>query len=367
MNHLYQKFTTQLGRYNTPLYYYRYQNGFKSGPVVIRCRSSLSAFVTTNIGSDSNKNNVELSSPFAQNKRLRQRQPYNIYDSNLGYHLSHITRSISINLIRDYTRRLNPTLIHWIKKNIPKGFEDFFPDGMSEKEKNDEGTSTTTSRTSSSDKDTTDRGVSSKDNNDNKDDNKNKKDDKKKDKKKKSSTPLGDEDSGNLPGLIALLLLVVALRSLFDQQEEFSGNGDEITFTEFRNQFLLKGVVEKIIVINNKMAQVILKPEYVESVSSSASSLGSGSSMNSVATFQGMINGTGNGRNNRDNSMMDQNQHDEAMTTSWPNNSDSSTERKGGRSNNNKQPRPIYFYIGSVENLEEKLTKAQASFHPESW
>ena len=30
-------------------------------------------------------------------------------------------------------------------------------------------------------------------------------------------------------------------------------------------------------------------------------------------------------------------------------------------------PKKYYFHIGSVESLEEKLTKAQSSIHPESW
>lgn len=380
MNNLYRKFTVKVLRQNETVHYYRYRHGFQSRPGGIRWISSSSSYIgARSIRSVTDGNNVEVFQRNARDQKLREHRFHirNILDSYLWSYPLAFQKSISLSLIRDSVHLQNLSWIQWLKKNIPRGFEDFFPDGMPDKkEKSSETSSSSATPGTTSDandnKDIMDRGVSSKDNNNDNQDNKNKKDDKKK--KKKASSPSFDEDNNNLPGLIALLLILVTARTVMEQPEEIYG--EEITFNEFRNQFLLRGAVEKLVVINQKIAQVVIKPDYMENATTSSSSLG----LSSVATFQGMMMGGGgsgtfrdynNGNNNA--VVIDQQDEGAAMrATSWPHlSSDSSSIdilRNKSRSNrSNKQSRSYYFYIGNVENLEEKLTKAQASVHPESW
>jgi hypothetical protein len=131
----------------------------------------------------------------------------------------------------------------WLTKNLPKGFEDFFPENakrkpeeLGEKKKNsekpdDESAFTQSSSSSDEQKQQKSGGGGS------------------------EKPPPGD-DTANLPGLIALLAAIVTLRSWLDQDEDI---GQEITWVDFRNKFLETGKVEKLQVINRKMARVILR------------------------------------------------------------------------------------------------------------
>ena len=148
--------------------------------------------------------------------------------------------------------------------------------------------------------------------------------------------PPGQDDSGNIPGLLALLALIVALRSA--TEDETKELGQEITFHQFRQQLLAQGAVEKIVVVNKTVAKVILRP-------------GAGPSMSS-GTSTSEVN------LNMDDTNSASTTFESASSSASP--TGDAQRRKSSSSN-------YYFYIGSVEALEEKLAKAQHETHPEDW
>jgi AFG3 family protein len=202
---------------------------------------------------------------------------------------------------------------------VPRGFEDFFPNGTkgklakdpnaevgSESTKSDDDASRTTDQTSKTEGVDKERMKAS-----------SSKDKKSSNKRKKKETPPLNDDNSNIPGLIALLAFLLVIRNYTDSNdEENTANGQEITFVDFRNHLLIPGLVEKLVVVNHKTAFVHLKTSAPASTIPSMDSNGSSSTM-----------------------------------TMSPNPS-----------------KKYFFHIGSVESLEEKLTKAQStSVHPESW
>ena len=239
---------------------------------------------------------------------------------------------------------------------IPKGFEDFFPDGMKESngtapkkkdeaskeandvEENDASTNDSIDKTTVTDTEKLHTSSSPPPPpNDDKDGAKNKKSKKKR--KKKAEDPQSFEPDMTM-GLTAALGLILLLRSLMDKNDNDdvanSKNGQEITFVEFRNQLLLPGLVEKIVVVNGTKAVVHLK--------SDAYSLAAGRTNAAPMANENIFGDMAN----------------ESMVSS-----SSSVSNRSGDGNNHK----FFFYIGSMESFEEKLTKAQAaaSMHPESW
>ena len=162
----------------------------------------------------------------------------------------------------------------------------------------------------------------------------------KKDKKKRTNhnhnhNRSDDDDNLNLPAMIALLIITLTLRNLYDSE---AVAGREITFTEFRNRFLLQNRVERLEVVNEKVARVVLKPEHA-----------------STSSHEGMTEWNG----------------DQKDETEWHNSSSSSTHTTttttGPAKPQNNNNNTYYFYIGSVESLEQKLTAAQQEWHPSRW
>ena len=102
-----------------------------------------------------------------------------------------------------------------------------------------------------------------------------------------------NNDSANVPGLIALLLLIMALRNWLEQED--AERGHEITWQYFQQHFLGKGNCDQLTVINQNRVQF---------------------TASTVDT---------------------------------------------------QQPQKYYFYIGSVDSLEEKLSSAQHHLHPTEW
>ena len=204
---------------------------------------------------------------------------------------------------------------------VPRGFEDFFPNGMKDKSKKNANAETGTD-TKSDDSDIPNSSDhASKTEAVEKERMKSSSKDSKsgsKRKKKESPPPLNDDNS-NIPGLIALLAFLLVIRNYSDNNDDENiSNAQEITFVDFRNHLLIPGLVEKLVVINHKTAVVHLK----SSASGTAIPLTDNNGMSGSST----------------------------MTLS-PNPS-----------------KKYFFHIGSVESLEEKLTKAQStSVHPESW
>lgn len=199
----------------------------------------------------------------------------------------------------------------------PKGFEDFFPDGMPEKKDPTSASSNTTTSTDDTNKTHTKSDEGS---------------------NKKAPDPPENGDNANLPGLVALLLVILALREYMDAEDKAMGGEQEITFVDFRNKFLHAGVVEKLVVINHRVAQVILKPNAVMGATSNGE----------MVLGDAAADGTG--------SLFKDSTMDSPRSFATPT---AATSRQPTASH--------YFYIGSVEALEEKLAKAQANVPPEQW
>jgi AFG3 family protein len=262
---------------------------------------------------------------------------------------------------------------------IPKGFEDFYPDGA--KEESDVSSSTSTKNNnddkssvenekaketnseenhSSATNDSVDKSTTTdtenmhmsssaapppSSNGDKNDDTKKKK--KKTQRKKKTNQEAYEPDMTS--GLLAALFLIMFLRSLTDANDDAANtdNGQEITYIEFRNQLLLPGLVEKIVVLNGTRAIVHLKPN--------ASSLAAARSGTIVDSYTGTTPTAGTAMTSNDHMFGDTGMSNDLLS--------SVSSSDGGTS------KLYYFNIGSMESFEEKITKAQAasSIHPESW
>lgn len=159
--------------------------------------------------------------------------------------------------------------------------------------------------------------------------------------KKKKNKNKGNKDQDdanqNIPGTLALLIAVLMLRNLYDSE---TVEGQEITFIEFRNRFLLQGQVERLEVVNEKVARVVLRPEAALMHSSSG-----GEGMGSTTT-----------------------EWSDKDETEWHHSNNSAGGASGNNSRNPKNAsNHYYFYIGSVQSLEQKLTAAQQEWHPSRW
>jgi len=129
--------------------------------------------------------------------------------------------------------------------------------------------------------------------------------------------PLND-DSANLPGLLALLALVVTLRHFLEQDED-PKDLVEIAFADFR-RMLDAGIVQELRVVNQNRAHVVFKKERAASKDAFEQEHEKEFGMETTDSTQ-------------------------AIDT-------------------HKQ---YYFYIGTVDVLEEKLTKAQNDKLPTEW
>lgn len=221
----------------------------------------------------------------------------------------------------------------WWMAKIPKGFENFgvSPDSSNNnnhnKNTNDTGKDSATSSTDDKKTSTTDSSSGFL----NSSNEKSKKSNKNNWSNNNNNKRPNEEDDQNIPGLLALLILVLAARNLYESE---SHEGQEITFVEFRNRFLLKGQVERLEVINEKVARVVLKPDAV----------------GASANHDFMMNG-GTGANDFDDA-------NEFTSGDTLHNSNTSNNKKAGE---------YYFYVGSVESLEQKLAAAQQEWHPSRW
>ena len=230
----------------------------------------------------------------------------------------------------------------WLSKRIPKGFENFFP----KHSHGDDDTETTegSSSTSSTDRKTDTTTEPKKATFQSKDDS----NQQRKHQQHQGGGP-GDgpeNDPQNIFAMLALLLMILTVRRYLDG-EGSSRNGKEITFVEFRNQLLETGQVEKIVVVNNHLARVVLHPG---SPGLSSSAKASSMSTGEMASH----------RSSSDDSPMDSTtmEFDKFSSTDSP----ASSPR-----NERSSPNAYHFYIGTVESFEEKLSKAQHHIHPREW
>lgn len=249
---------------------------------------------------------------------------------------------------------------------IPKGFENFFPkhgpaSPPSEESDQESSASTTTNDSNSESNNDKSRFVAEdgKENvggSGNNNDNKNKKDKQKKKKKKEDGESNNDnnsDDLANVPGLLALLALILAVRS-YNESDKDVGEGKEITFQEFRRDLLEQGKVQSIQVINKNLAKVWLKPPGAESPVMLRNSEQTTATRTSEgdARFAPSTPTSVSGLSSSQNSEMDYSND----TGTLPSAVDAS-----------KPANYYFFFIGSVESLEEKLAKAQQDWHPQDW
>jgi AFG3 family protein len=248
----------------------------------------------------------------------------------------------------------------------PRGFEDFFPDGYSESKKetkqkssvvpnknnnnrNQEEDEDSPFRWGSKKKDTSSQQQQKKDNDTNQQTNQ---------KKKKKSTPPPplDDSNSQIPGILAFLALIVILNTLSENAEE---KGREITFVEFRDVLLER--TEKLVIVNQKIARVVLKQHHHHHHPQTSSSLGSMHDSSSLAISDAAA---GHGVVGMMDSMdsMEQ-QHSQ---TYWTSSHDGTLLSNNNNATNSKKS-SYYFYIGSPAALEEKLERAQSHKHPSQW
>jgi len=165
----------------------------------------------------------------------------------------------------------------------------------------------------------------------------------KKNRNNKGTNKDQDDANQNLPGMVALLIAVLMIRSMYDAEQNVEGN--EITFIEFRNKFLLTGQVERLEVVNEKVARVVLKPDAAMLHHAAAAAAGSGD---------------GSAGGGADWTEKDQTEWHSSSTTGG-------AGTTNGRSSPSSKDPHFFFYIGSVESLEQKLTAAQQEWHPSRW
>jgi AFG3 family protein len=239
---------------------------------------------------------------------------------------------------------LTPTSLfsEWLAK-VPKGFENFFP-------KNGETTSTEESATSTEKKTKTEKAAD--DPNKATFKSKNKQDDKQ---KRKGGIPpphQDDNDPQSIPAMLALLLMVMAARRVFLEGESSPRNGQEISFVDFRNQLLETGQVEKIVVVNNQLARVVLHPG-----SPGLPPKSSSATVAAVSADWDANEGQAGGIDN------------DSTTLEFDKGSSSDLSSNAPKGTTSSDPSaPVYhFHIGSVESFEEKLSKSQHHIHPREW
>ena len=263
--------------------------------------------------------------------------------------------------------KFSAVLPSWLLAKIPKGFENFFPE-----QKEGEVSESTSNTESSKVGKTTKKGDSDKDSHSKQATFKAKDDDGKNDEKKKRQKrhsgipPPDDNDPQSIPAMLALLLMVSTANNLFkssdDEQNEGGRNGGEITFVDFRNHLLDTGQVEKIVVVNNNLARVVLHPGSKGMPQNSQSASSMSMSLNNSASRRsnrGLVGGENDSSSN--NTILEFNS---PITTDTDQNKFSSGENNSLAANST----PVYhFYIGSVESFEGKLSKAQADVHPREW
>ena len=265
------------------------------------------------------------------------------------------------------------------KSNLPRGFEHWFPKDFKLPPKTSKNPSSPNSR--SSDKKSSDPAFASKDNS-----NKNKQDN------KQGSTggggggnipPNQDDDMMSIPSLLTLLFLVIAARQFLERDGEGEGggggssdgrNGKEITFVEFRNHLLETGQVEKIVVVNQQLARIVLHPGSRGIVKDSDGSTSTTWSSNEHDHEEDQSSSSKNAKYT-DTTVMDFNSspaddHSSstaaASTTTLRRHDTGTAQHAYGNVSSAKTPR-YYFNIGSVESFEEKLSKSQSMIHPREW
>mmetsp|Transcript_30281 Transcript_30281/g.44770 ORF Transcript_30281/g.44770 Transcript_30281/m.44770 type:complete len:821 (+) Transcript_30281:141-2603(+) len=219
----------------------------------------------------------------------------------------------------------------WSKVKVPKGFEKWFPKGGMPKKSSDKKHA-----------DKKEKGTNLSDT----------------ESKKSSSRQKGSKNAWGSSGgsqysfngekpdatppqigaMLALLLLVMIVRRIQDSEEK---SGNEITWNDFR-KLLVQRHVEKVVVVNKSMARVYMKDGVLASTLSGKMTTFAGAPISQDAE-------------------KDQANWDDETQMEWGQKAEDSSSMLGSFDQEEKRKPYIvsHFYIGSVESLEEKLTKAQ--------
>ena len=263
---------------------------------------------------------------------------------------------------------------------VPKGFENFLPKnartgntnssgsgGDNDSEDDDDKDKTSKEAKSSSSADSKKSSGFSSNNNKN---NKNKKEEERKRKKKEE-----EEMQQQLAGTTILLLLVLMARSFLEDDSAtgpggavnpLGGDGPEVTWSDFYNYMLTEGDVERIVVVNKKVARVYLRPG-ARGVPMAASARGGGLMKQSSRSAQG-VGGVISSKDGGAHSHDDEWDDGTVMEMSGGSNASqvasapsSLTSSLGGAlgGGTRKYQLVYHFNIGSVESFEDKLTHSQ--------
>lgn len=164
-----------------------------------------------------------------------------------------------------------------------------------------------------------------------------------------------EEDAGNVPGLLALLALILALRSALDESRPGGGQGNhqhqEITWHEFSTALL--PYTARLTVVNKRVAQITLRADAPEAAVAQRLRRPGGGGTETLPATHG-------GPHGRDDEGDDRSTFETTTTGA-------AAAQPQPLPNNNNPKMNYYFYIGSVEALEEKLTRAQQDWHPADW
>jgi AFG3 family protein len=268
---------------------------------------------------------------------------------------------------------------------VPKGFENFLPKNARTGNTNSSGGGGDNDSEDDDDKDKTSKEASSSDNkksssadskkssgfsSSNNKNNKNKKEEERKRKKKEE-----EEMQQQLAGTTILLLLVLMARSFLEDDSAtgpggavnpLGGDGPEVTWSDFYNYMLTEGDVERIVVVNKKVARVYLRPG-ARGVPTAASVRGGGLMKQSSRSAQGVggvISSKDGGAHSHDDEWDDgtvmemSGGSNASQVASTPS---SLTSSLGGAlgGGTRKYQLVYHFNIGSVESFEDKLTHSQ--------
>ena len=243
---------------------------------------------------------------------------------------------------------------------VPKGFENFLPknarSGVGGDDNNDNNDNSPEDKKKKEAKKSSDNNSSNGGNNNNK-----KRRDEERRRKKQE-----EEMQQQLAGATALLIAVMMARSLLED-DVVSGDGPEVTWHDFYNYMLTEGDVERIVVINQKVARVYLRPGArgvpgaVSLGRGGSSSLLSSSRQKNKKEEERMMGGDDSWD---DGTVMEMNGGDGSGANGASSSSSSQRGFPGGaftQSSSPKKPHQLvyHFNIGSVESFEDKLSRSQ--------
>lgn len=254
-------------------------------------------------------------------------------------------------LHRHSRHRRRPSLVETLEEfllaRVPKGFENFLPKNARSGGGGDDDDKNNDDKQDNNNKDKKEKKKSNNFNNNN-------------NRKKRQD----EETQQQLAGATLLLLAVLMARSLLED-DVMTGDGPEVTWHDFYNYMLTAGDVERIVVINQKVARVYLRPgaRGVPLMTSSSTNMNRRRDRVSVE-------GGGSATNTTDNRHPDDAWDDGTIMEMGSSNSSSSeTNIKFPSSilnpstTNNKSSSAkqlvYHFNIGSVESFEDKLSSSQ--------